>query len=42
MFSLNSIYPLPQDGALCMYVCKNLFKVGQVYINVNKKHLAVQ
>ena len=26
----------------CMYVCINLFKVGQIYIYVNKKHLALQ
>ena len=25
-----------------MYVCINLFKVGQIYIYVNKKHLALQ
>ena len=25
-----------------MYVCVNLFKSCQIYINVNKKHLALQ
>ena len=27
---------------VCMYVCITLFKVGQIYINVNKKHLVLQ
>ena len=27
---------------VCMYACMNLFNVDQIYINVNKKHLALQ
>ena len=26
---------------VCIYVCVNLINVGQIYINVNKKHLAL-
>ena len=27
---------------VCMYVCINLVKVGEIYINVNKKYLALE
>ena len=33
---------LVSGADVCMYVCINFFKVGQIYVYVNKKHLALQ